>query len=81
MSASNNFQPRWLKLKQAALCYAIGRDKLKRLALAGEIVGFSDPDSKRGDWIFKSDSLDAYREAQASELELKAAALYRKAAG
>ena len=71
---------RWLKIKPAAAYSAIGRDRLERLALAGKIVGFPDPDSKRGDWVFDRYSLDSYRENQAGELELKAAALYRKLA-
>jgi len=72
---------RWMKLKQAAKAYAIGKDRLKKLATEGRIIGFPDPDSKRGDWIFKCDSLDAYRDSQAGELEFKAEELYRKAAG
>ena len=59
-------QPRWLKLKAAMVYSAIGRDRLKALAQSGELLGFPDPDSGRGDWIFDRLSLDAYREAQAA---------------
>ena len=59
-------QPRWLKLKEAARYSAIGKQRLIRLAEAGQIRGFRDPDSGRGDWIFDRGSIDAYREAQCS---------------
>lgn len=62
--------PRWIKLKEAALYSAIGRHRLKQLADDGVIVGFQDPDSKRGDWIFDRYSLDQYRENQAAQIEL-----------
>jgi len=55
------FQPRWLKLKQAVLYANIGQKRLKALADDGEIVGYQDPDSKRGDWIFDKNSIDEYR--------------------
>jgi hypothetical protein len=54
-------QPRWLKLKQAAIYASINVKKLKMLAQEGEVIGYSDPDSKRGDWIFDKQSLDEYR--------------------
>ncbi len=71
-------QPRWLKLKQAVACYAIGRDRLKRLALAGKIRGHRDSDSKRGDWIFDRESLDQYRLNQIGQLDCEAMAIYQK---
>ena len=52
---------RWLKLLQASVYSAIGQHKLKELAKKGIIIGYSDPDSKRGDWIFDRESLDKYR--------------------
>ena len=70
--------PRWLKLKEACRYSAIGKDRLKKLALAGEIIGYSDPDSGRGDWIFDRESLDQYRLNQAGYLEQKALAIMRK---
>jgi hypothetical protein len=76
--SSNHISPRWLKLKEAARYSAIGKDRLKQLAQAGEIVGFSDPDTKRGDWIFDRQSLDRYRLNQASYLEQKALAIMGK---
>ena len=60
-----NISPRWLKLKEAIRYSAIGKNRLKQLAQGGEIVGFSDPDSGRGDWIFDRESLDQYRLNQA----------------
>ena len=77
-NSSNNISPRWLKLKEAARYSAIGKNRLKKLAQGGEIVGFSDPDSKRGDWIFDRQSLDQYRLNQASYLEQKALAIMGK---
>ncbi len=53
---------RWLKTKEAAAYSAFGQQKLKRLAREKKIVGFQDPTSKRGDWIFDRRSLDAFRE-------------------
>jgi len=55
------FQPRWLKIKQAAAYSGIGQKRLKVLAENGEIIGYSDQDSGRGDWIFDRTSLDDYR--------------------
>ncbi len=78
MKEQTSIYPRWLKLKEACRYSAIGKDRLKQLALAGEIVGFSDPDSKRGDWIFDRESLDQYRMNQASYLEQKALAIMSK---
>ena len=70
--------PRWLKLKDAARDSAIGKDRLKQLAGAEQVVGFSDPGNKRGDWIFDRLSLDRYRLNQAGHLEQKALDLLRK---
>jgi len=63
---------RWLKLIPAAKYSAIGRNRLKALAAKGIIKGFRDLDSKRRDWIFDKESLDSYRQNQASRLDLKA---------
>jgi len=54
-------QPRWLKLKQAATYSGIGQKRLKSLAENGEITGYSDQNSGRGDWIFDKESIDEYR--------------------
>ena len=63
---------RWLKLKEAAIYSGIGRNRLKILAERGEIIGFSDPDSGRGDWIFDKNSIDEYRKLQSGQLRQKA---------
>lgn len=65
------FQPRWLKLKQAALYSSIGQKRLKALADDGDIVGYPDPDSGRGDWIFDKDSLDKYRMRPVQETNIR----------
>lgn len=57
--------PRWLKLKHAAAYSCIGEKRLVELADSGEVKGFQDPDSGRGDWIFDRYTLDKYREVQA----------------
>jgi hypothetical protein len=57
--------PRWLKLEPAAEYGSIGKHRLKELAARKVIRGFKDPDSKRGDWLFDKESIDAYRLAQA----------------
>ena len=54
-------QPRWLKLKQAAIYSSIGQNKLILLSQIGKIKGFQDSDNKRKDWIFDKLSLDQYR--------------------
>jgi hypothetical protein len=69
---------RWLKTKDAAAYASIGKHRLKELAEQGHIVGFSDPDSRRGDWIFDKQSLDRYREHQAGKLRQKALDLCRR---
>ncbi len=77
-SSLNNISPRWLKLKEATRYSAIGKNRLKQLAQAGDIVGFSDPDSGRGDWVFDRYSLDQYRMNQVGYLEQKALAIMGK---
>lgn len=52
---------RWLKLKAAAQYSMIGKDRLKTLAVEKKIIGYQDPDSTRGDWIFDKESIDNYR--------------------
>ncbi len=59
-----NINPRWLKLKQATQYASICKKRLIELSLSGVITGFQDPDSKRHDWIFDRESIDAYRESQ-----------------
>lgn len=67
MANAASIQPRWLHLKDAAKYSSVGRKRLVVLARTGGVRGFQDPESKRGDWIFDRESLDAYRESQASE--------------
>ena len=61
---------RWIKLKEAASYSAIGKNRLKELAITGKITGFTD-DTKRKDWIFDRRSLDAFRENQGGQISLK----------
>ena len=44
---------------------SIGESRLKELARSGHVVGFQD--TKRGDWTFDRESLDAYRTGQAAD--------------
>ena len=53
--------PRWLKVKAAALYSGIGQQRLKSLALTGDIRGYQDQESGRKDWIFDKTSIDEYR--------------------
>ena len=64
---SQKIQPRWLKLRDACTYSAMGKGRIKALAQEGQITGFPDPESARGDWIFDRLSLDAYRENQAGQ--------------
>jgi hypothetical protein len=52
---------RWIKLNAAAAYSAIGKTRLKQLARDRKIIGYPDPENKRGDWIFDKHSLDEYR--------------------
>lgn len=56
---------RWIKLKPAARYSSLGEHRLKDLARQGIIIGYPDPESKRGDWIFDKESIDKYRLRQA----------------
>ena len=62
--------PRWLKLGSATKYAAIHKDKLKRLAEDGYVIGYRDPTTTRGDWIFDKNSLDDYRLGQSKEIEI-----------
>lgn len=62
-------------MKDACLYSHIGKERIKRLALQGAIKGCSDPDNKRGDWIFDRLSIDSYREAQLSGADAREKAL------
>ena len=74
--------PRWLKAREAARYVGLGVKTLKARAQdpASPIKGAPDPDSRRGDWIFDRESLDAYREAQVCDpaVEVSAARLVRE---
>ena len=60
-----NSDARWISLKEAAHYSSIGQKRLIALAESAAIVGFKDPDSGRGDWIFDRESIDEYRLNQA----------------
>jgi hypothetical protein len=62
-----NISPRWIKLIPAVKYSSIGKDRLKDLAKKGIIIGFSDPDNKRGDWLFDKESIDNYQLKKAPE--------------
>ena len=66
---------RWIKLKEATQYGKVGKDRLIQLAISGVIKGAQDPDSKRKDWIFDRSSIDAYREAQMSQMGARQKAL------
>jgi hypothetical protein len=57
---------RWLKTLPAIVYSSLGRHQLKKLAKIGAIIGYPDPDNKRGDWIFDRESIDKYRLRQAA---------------
>jgi len=67
-----NMQPRWLKTNAAAKYSGIGVARLKSLAGSGQIVGYKDPESARGDWIFDRESIDQYRLQYATDFKSKA---------
>ncbi len=60
---------RWIKLSKAANYSGICKDRLIALAENGTIIGFSDPDNKRGDWVFDRESIDQYRLNQGYKLK------------
>ena len=53
--------PRWLKLSAAVQYSGYGRSKILSLAKKKRLIGYQDPDSERGDWIFDKESIDDYR--------------------
>ena len=57
-------QPRWLKLKAAALYSGIGQKELIRLAQKRKIDGFQDLELKTKPWLFDRLSIDKYRSSQ-----------------
>lgn len=54
-------QPRWMKLKAAAMYSSIGQKELIRLVQEGRIDGFQDSRLKTKPWIFDKNSIDEYR--------------------
>jgi hypothetical protein len=73
---------RWLKLIPASKYSSLGQHRLKNLAKQSVIIGYPDPESKRGDWIFDKESIDKYRLRQAGtsiNIQEKLLALKRKA--
>ena len=75
MPGPSPIEPRGLRIREAARYSALGVKRLRRLAKEGQVVGFPDPNSRRGDWIFDRLSIDAYREAQAGTDVVRQAAL------
>lgn len=67
LTAYKNISPRWIKLIPAVKYSSIGKDRLKDLAKKGIIIGFSDPDNKRVDWLFDKESIDNYQLKKAPE--------------
>ena len=59
---------RWIKLSKATNYSGICKDRLIALAESGTIIGFSDPDNRRGDWVFDRESIDQYRLNQGYKL-------------
>jgi hypothetical protein len=75
MPVAAGIPPRWLKIGQAAKWAAIGKKRLVALAESGDVIGFRDTGSDRGDWIFDRYSLDEYRIRQADPAETRKRAL------
>ena len=46
--------------------------RLKKLAINGDIKGYQDKQSGRGDWIFDRKSIDEYRLKPLMEINLQA---------
>ena len=57
-------QPRWMKLKQAAVYSSIGEKELIRLAKEKHIKGGQDKTLKTKQWVFDRQSIDEYRSNQ-----------------
>jgi hypothetical protein len=57
-------QPRWLKLKAAAVYSGIGQKELIKLAHKRKIDGFQDLELKTRPWLFDRISIDKYRTSQ-----------------
>lgn len=75
MPVAAGVPPRWLKLTQATKWAAMGKSRLISLAESGAVVGFRDPESDRGDWIFDRYSIDEYRLSQANPADERRRAL------
>lgn len=61
LEQTQEISPRWIKLVPATKYSSIGKDRLKMLAKKGIVIGFPDPDNKRGDWLFDKESIDNYQ--------------------
>ena len=70
-------QARWLNISDAIEYSGLGRDRLKRLAVSGDVTGFQDTED-HNKWIFDRESLDEYRQNQAGNIELKALAIMER---
>ena len=70
-----SLQPRWLKPIAASKYSSLGIARLKTLVASGKIIGFKDPESLRGDWIFDKVSIDEYMLQNAAQTDFKDEAL------
>jgi len=64
-------QPRWMKLKQAAIYSSIGQKDLIHLARSKRIAGFQDKNLETKPWIFDRESIDQYRAGQMDHSDKK----------
>lgn len=67
--AQRLFQPKWLKLRQAAMYSGIGQKKLKIMAENGDIIGYQDDRTAKGIWRFDRESIDDYMMEPVNELK------------
>jgi len=64
-----SFQPRWMKLKQAAAYSSISPRELIKLLKNKKVIGFQDKSLDTAPWIVDRRSIDKYRANQASQFE------------
>lgn len=70
--------PEWLPLAEAAEYARMSPDKLKRLVAERKVLGYANPDFKRGpkgggEWWIKRASIDDYHDAMSGEKAIKTA--------
>jgi len=68
---------RWMKLSAAVFYSSYSRAQLLKLAQRKDIIGYQDPDSERGDWIFDKESIDSYRLSHVFAEKQKALSILR----